>query len=152
MVHRQDLAVSPVRSANGVDPGVGSREPTLNRRQFLQRSALASISLVPGFERLSGMPVEDPFPGGRFVGSMAFEDEPLAPVNMPIGTELDGRLYTDLSRVSPKRLVTPTAEFYVRTAASRLLPDPNGWRIDVDGLVEKPSQLDIHTLRSGAKP
>lgn len=149
---RGALAVSPVRSTHGAQPGLDKQEQTLNRRQFLQKSAFASITLVPGFERLSGLPVESPFSGGRFVGRVNFEDEQLAPVNLQIGAELDGRLYTDLSRVSPRRLITPTAEFYIRTAASRLLPDPNRWKINIDGLVERSFPVDIHTLRSDAKP
>src|SRR5256884_4995300 len=68
------------------------------------------------------------------------------------GTELDGRLYTDLSKLSLQEPVTPTEKFYIRTRASRLLPDVKLWRVRVDGLVEKLRSRTIEELRSVAKP
>jgi DMSO/TMAO reductase YedYZ molybdopterin-dependent catalytic subunit len=101
---------------------------------------------------VSAMPGGDAFAGGRLLGSVEFHDEGVAPVGSPIASELDERLYTDLSRVSEHNLLTSTAEFYVRTGASRLLPHPSRWTISLDGLVEQPAELHIDALRRAAKP
>jgi len=98
------------------------------------------------------MPANDTFPGGKLVGLVPFEDEQVAPPGTLIGTELDGRLFTDLSRLSASRLITPSPEFFIRSAASRLLPDANQWKVSIEGLVERPSDLGIETLRKAAKP
>ena len=39
----------------------------------------------------------------------------------PMGTGLDGRLYTDLSTIALDNPVTPNDKFYLRTRASELL-------------------------------
>src|SRR5258708_6369693 len=151
MAFRDDLTVSQIQPAGAFGAGDGAEVRTLNRRRFLQATALSALGLTPGLERLYAMPGEDPR-AGRFVGLVDFEDEGVAPVGAPIGTELDGRLYTDLSRLSVPRPVPPPADFYVRTAASRLWRESSRWKVSVEGLVGKPSYLDIPTLRSAAKP
>src|SRR6266567_8552967 len=151
MAFRDDLTVPQNQSAGALEADDGAGKRSLNRRQFVQSGALSALSLVPGFERLYALPGED-LPAGKFVSLVDFEDEGVAPVGTPIGTELDGRLYTDLSRLSQRRLVTPSAEFYIRTAASRLLPDSSQWKVSLKGLVEHPSALDIQALRGAAKP
>ena len=108
--------------------------------------------LALGLERLSGAVPGEPLAAGRLAGLVRFEDEGVARAGEPIGSELDGRLFTDLSRVSAGRLVTPTAEFYIRSAASQLLPDPAGWKVSTDGLVDRPAEVGIEALRSSAKP
>lgn len=40
----------------------------------------------------------DSLQGGRRIGGIPFDDEGRAPLDTPVGDELDGRLYTDLSR------------------------------------------------------
>lgn len=90
--------------------------------------------------------------GERFAGRVRFEDEGAAPAGELIGSELDGRLFTDLSQVSASRVVTPNPEFYIRSATSRLLPDLARWGIRIDGMVERPSQVGIGALRRAARP
>jgi DMSO/TMAO reductase YedYZ molybdopterin-dependent catalytic subunit len=121
----------------------------LDRRQFIQKSALVAGMRFLGFD--IQQPSDAAFTGGKFLGLVDFTDEGSAPVGVPIASELDGRLYTDLSRLSEHRPLTPTDEFYIRTAASQLLPEPGGWTIKVDGLVENPSSINIQTLQSTAK-
>jgi len=132
--------------------GIGTGGQKLDRRQFLQRSAFSAGTVFLGFDRLHAGVGDNPFAGGKFLGSVEFQDEGLAPVETVIGTELDARMYTNLSRLSEHRRVTPTAEFYVRTVASQLLPDSSKWKIGLDGFAEQPSYLDIRSLRSAAKP
>lgn len=89
---------------------------------------------------------------GTPVGLAPFDDEDIAPAGKLLGSELDGRLFTDLSLISSRRMITPTAEFYIRSAASSLLPGPAQWKIRIDGLVERPLQVGVETMRAGAKP
>ena len=67
--------------------------------------------------------------GDRLLGTVPFEDEGRTPLGTPVGEELDGREFTDLSRLDRGRTITPTPEFYLRTRASHLLPSPAPWTI-----------------------
>jgi DMSO/TMAO reductase YedYZ molybdopterin-dependent catalytic subunit len=107
------------------------------------------LALLSGADSMSGA---DVFPTARFVRRIEFEDEGAAPVDTLMGTELDARLYTDLSRLSAGRTITPTREFYIRTAASRLLPVERGWQVAIDRMVGKSSHLGISALRTAVKP
>src|SRR6266567_1000589 len=123
-----------------------------SRRGFLRAGGLAGAGFACGWERLSWAVAENPVPGGRLAGLAPFADESAGPAGMLIGEELDERLFTDLSRVADGRLITPKAEFFIRSAASRLLPDPAGWTVRIGGLVEREAQVGMDRLRSAAKP
>ncbi len=139
-------SLSPFRSGASLGLGGG-----LSRRGFLRVAAISAGGLVTGFDRLLSLPPADAFPGGKLIGLVPFEDETVAHPATLIGAELDGRLFTDLSRLSTGRLVTPNSEFFIRSAASRLLPDANGWKVSIEGLVERPTALGIPTLAKAAK-
>jgi len=81
-----------------------------------------------------------------------FANEGSVPLDAPQGSELDGRLYTDFGVLGPQNLVTPAEKFYVRTRASDLLPDTGNWQVKIGGLVDRPTNLPIETLRKAAKP
>jgi DMSO/TMAO reductase YedYZ molybdopterin-dependent catalytic subunit len=68
------------------------------------------------------------------------------------GSELDGRMYTTLSDLSEKNLVTPADRFYLRTRASKILPDAAQWTITIDGLVAAPRKILVAEMRDSAKP
>ncbi len=70
----------------------------------------------------------------------------------PIGTELDGRLFTDLSTLTPEHPVTPTKHFFVRTRASKLLDTSPRWTIQVGGLISKPISIPANSLAARARP
>jgi DMSO/TMAO reductase YedYZ molybdopterin-dependent catalytic subunit len=95
---------------------------------------------------------KDPFAGGKQLGLANFIHEGRVETETALGTELDGRLYTDLSKLSSQNPVTPVEKFYVRTRASKLLPDQKSWQVSVDGLLEQPSILTIENLKRAAKP
>jgi DMSO/TMAO reductase YedYZ molybdopterin-dependent catalytic subunit len=65
---------------------------------------------------------------------------------------LDGRLYTDLSSISPDRPVIPTKTFFVRTRASTLLDEHKPWLIKAGGLLNKTTEISIADLCKMAKP
>jgi len=124
------------------------------RRDVLRGGVMAALGAALGLERVWGSAVEPGQSGdaGKLAGLVRFRDEEEGPAGVLIGSELDGRLLTDLSRVSATRLVTPANEFYVRSAASRLLPAAAGWKIAIDGLVERPAGVGIEQIRKSAKP
>lgn len=107
---------------------------------------------------------EDPFAGGKKLGTVDFLNEPPVPLEVPQGSELDGRQYTDLSVLEGSDAVTPEGEFYIRTRASELLPDSANWRVKLGGQVrlgeevklggpvESAQSLAIESLRKTAKP
>lgn len=65
----------------------------------------------------------DAFFGGEFLGILAFSREAKIPLDTSLGEDLDARLYTDLSKLSPDlhQPALPTERFYIRTRASSLL-------------------------------
>jgi DMSO/TMAO reductase YedYZ molybdopterin-dependent catalytic subunit len=69
-----------------------------------------------------------------------------------IGTELDGRLFTDLSTLTPENPVTPADKFFIRTRASKLLDTSTPWTIHVGGLMEKPIAISAEALANKAHP
>jgi DMSO/TMAO reductase YedYZ molybdopterin-dependent catalytic subunit len=95
---------------------------------------------------------QDPFSEGKLLGTVNFVYEGPAQMDTAVGTELDGRLYTDLSRLTSQDGVTPTEKFYIRTRASKLLPDARSWQVSVDGLVDQPFSLTLETLNGMSKP
>ncbi len=66
---------------------------------------------------------------------------------------LDARRFTDLSLVGPARLLTPTAEVFLRTTApASLAARPAPWSIDLGGLVDAPTSLVVDDLIAQARP
>jgi len=86
------------------------------------------------------------------LGLIPFSDEGHPPMGQPIGTELDGRLFTDLSTLTPEHPVTSTENFFIRTRASKLLNTSAPWTIHLTGLVEKPTTLSPESLAKKARP
>src|SRR5260370_3792258 len=97
-------------------------------------------------------PSGDPFSGGQQLGVVDFLHEGEAPAETVLGDELDGRMFTDLASLSLQDPATPTEEFYIRTRASKLLPDAKSWQVRVEGFSERPPTFTIEYLRKAAKP
>jgi len=133
----------------------------LTRRDFAKKGAVCGGALLTGFEGalwplhslgISQQPSRDFFSTGKQLGLVEFIDEPPVELDEVQGTELDGRLYTNLSSLSPDDRARPTEEFYVRTRASEILPEAKSWRVHLDGHVDKPRSRTIEDLRRAAKP
>lgn len=124
---------------------------------LLQGSLIAGGALLVGFDKfawpapLQG-PLNDPVAGSKRLGVLDFAQEAPVPMERAFGAELDGRLYSDLSKLTPERLVTPNDAFYLRTRASELLAPQKPWLVRVGGLLVKPFDLTISDLRRMAKP
>jgi len=127
-----------------------------SRRDLLKACGMSGGLLLSGFGGvpwlLSGQKPDDRFAGGKQVGTVDFIREGHVQMNVPLGAELDGRLYTDLSKLTASNQTTPAEQFYLRTRASKLLPDSRLWGITINGLVGDPSRITIESLRKTAKP
>jgi DMSO/TMAO reductase YedYZ molybdopterin-dependent catalytic subunit len=95
---------------------------------------------------------DDLLAGGTRRENQLFIGESTVPLNQPFNQGLDGRLYTDLSTLSPGQLIIPNADFYVRTRYPDLLVPENPWRIRVSGLVASPTELVLDDLLPLAAP
>jgi DMSO/TMAO reductase YedYZ molybdopterin-dependent catalytic subunit len=82
---------------------------------------------------------DDPFAGGELLGTLGWPLEDNPPMETKLGTGWDGRLYTDLEKVSADSLVIPVEAFYIRTHAPPTLDQSGNWNIAVDGLVDADS-------------
>jgi DMSO/TMAO reductase YedYZ molybdopterin-dependent catalytic subunit len=136
-----------------------SQSPALHphppRRSFLKQSLISSSFLISGLHKLpwsQSAPNSDALRGGTKVGLVPFADEGEVPLGQPLGAELDGRLFTDLSLLTPENPVTPTSDFYIRTRASKLLDTTKPWSIQLGGLIEKPITLRSFDLEKMSQP
>src|SRR5687768_14267596 len=132
---------------------------TIARRRFLQNGLGLGGTLllgacsgsssnpsddVPAPGSPSGCP--DPFAGGQQLGIAAFVGESERPLEQAFDSGLDGRLYTDLSKLGPTNLVTPSEAFYIRTRYPDLLVPEAPWLISVLGLPGPPVDVSLDDL------
>src|SRR2546425_2525071 len=146
-----------VEYPHGLGGNVIARLVKQDRREFLGVSLLGSGALLLGFDKLSAFAqpqneADNPFRGGKQLGILEFTGESKAPLDTIIGAGLDARLFSDLSRLRPEQLVTPTEKFYVRTTASELLDPGKPWMINVSGFVPEPAHLTLEELHKSARP
>jgi len=135
----------------------GGMRTKLTRRRWLRAGAASGGALLLGFDEIAWPKPprpqqKDPFAGGKQLGLADFIHEGRVEMEIALGSELDGRLYTDLSKLTSQDRVTPVEKFYVRTRASKLLPHQKSWQISVDGLVKQPSNFTLERLNRAVKP
>jgi DMSO/TMAO reductase YedYZ molybdopterin-dependent catalytic subunit len=127
---------------------------TTSRRGFLAASGagLAAAVLSP-LARLAA--TQPPLADGRFVRTLPLGD-PLRrddpPLNQLLGTGLDARLFTDLSRLAAGDTITPGEQFFVRTACPEKATATDTWRIVCEGRVRRPLSLRVDELSRSAVP
>ncbi|HKV77999.1 MAG TPA: molybdopterin-dependent oxidoreductase [Candidatus Sulfotelmatobacter sp.] len=134
----------------------GQVTENFTRREFLQKSGTVATGLFFGFGDLQAYQSlrqeEESFRGGRLIDTVDFVDEGQPRMDAASGSELDGRLYTNLSTLTTRNSVIPTERFYIRTRASDFLPNPKLWTVTVNGLVERPIRFTVQDLRKMARP
>lgn len=140
-----------------------AQTPQFSRRDWLKSAAIAGGYMWSGLDLVSPLAAPflqngDAFLGGEFLGILPFSKEGKIPLDTPIGEGLDGRLYTDLSKLSAdapdasQPTLLPTEHFYIRTRASSLLHPGN---LDLISLFSqndpKPQHLSVELLRNQAR-
>ena len=119
---------------------------SISRRKWLRQSLIASLLATSPLRRRFELFASAPSAATeRFLGVVPFSGEGNPPMGLLIGSELDGRLFTDLSNIKPENRITPNERFFVRTSASRLL-NPQGWTIQLGGAVDNPAAMSIGDL------
>ncbi len=132
----------------------------MRRREFLRGSLGAGALLLLDLEGLGcgngasaidgGNGIDggcaDPFAGGTRLGAVPIVGEGTAPLDVPFGADLDGRLYHDLSTLDSTSLITPNDQFYIRTRYPDLLDPNQPWSVQLHGLVNEPMTLSLTDL------
>lgn len=132
-------------------------EKSLTRRAILKGSLIAGgISLV-GFRDLGlpsffSNPQTNRFQNGRILGLIEFAGEAPIPLDTAMGAGLDGRLYTDLSKIAASNPAVANEKFYVRTRVSEFLKDGEPSRIEITGLVKEPTKISVVELKKMSRP
>jgi DMSO/TMAO reductase YedYZ molybdopterin-dependent catalytic subunit len=114
-------------------------------------TSLGSGAVLAGFEA-AAWAFDQAKPVGEVLGQVPFVNEGPVDMDAAFGSELDGRLYSSLDGMDENSLVVPEERFYVRTRASRILPETEGWRTTVDGLVATRRTVSTAEWRSREKP
>jgi DMSO/TMAO reductase YedYZ molybdopterin-dependent catalytic subunit len=135
---------------------MGPQHRHVNRRDFLKLGvAAAGGLLLAGVDGYAWpepqQKANDSFAGGQQLGTVNFVHEGTLPLETQLGAELDGRLFTDLSKLNPENLITPTEKFYVRTRVSQLLPETKSWEVRIGGLVAQPHALTLEDLKNASR-
>ncbi len=128
------------------------QQVTVSRRQFTR--GLATAGLAVAIERWLGAQALRPVTDGRLVRVMPlgrFDGRPTPPLHVVLGAGLDARQFTDLSGLDSSRLVTPTGQFYVRTAHPPDLPAAEGWRVAFGAPGATDRLLDVGALAVDAR-
>jgi DMSO/TMAO reductase YedYZ molybdopterin-dependent catalytic subunit len=124
------------------------------RREFLQRSATLASALWQLVDSLSQTARPPGLENARLVRLLPlgrFDRRPVPPLDTLLGTGLDARQFTDLSKLSEDTLVVPNARFFIRTSAGpQVVREP--WSLQIGGRVKVPTVLQLDALRSLAKP
>lgn len=126
------------------------------RRNFLYLSIGGATTLLFGCADASSDevgneggdidPCSDLSAAGVLLGTLAFVDQADAVVGVFEGAGLDGRLALDLGTLDADSLITPNAEFFIRTAQPDGLDPAQTWSIAIAGLVENEVDLSLAAL------
>ena len=126
----------------------------LDRREFLATSAAALAALTRTGDVALASPQSQPA-GGRLLGTVelgAVSGAPPAPLGTLLGSGLDARLFADLSRLAPDRLLVSNEQFFVRTSYPATLDAAKPWTIHLGGLVATPRSLPLDELKPLVRP
>ena len=120
-------------------------------------SLVACGTLLLGFEELAWArlvaqaEVKNSFAGGRQIGVVEFSHEAPLAMETALGEGLDGRMYTDLSRLTPEAPIIANESFYIRTRASALLHGQEKWIVQLNGLGTKAVEIGVAELKKMAQ-
>src|SRR5262249_23048123 len=117
-----------------------------SRRRFLSAAAAGAAWLLVSDRAASAQ--RSALDGGRLIATLPL-DRPAAervPIERLLGSGLDARLFTDLSKLTSDTFVTANEAFSVRRAAPPRLPARDQWALTVGGYVRTPTAPRIESL------
>ena len=122
-----------------------------SRRAMIRGSVLSSTLWITGLDKFGWTAFYPLVKSGSsrtdvLIGCVGFCDEGDAPMDQILGTELDGRLFTDLSVVTPEEPIVPLDKFYIRTCASKLLDTPRKWSVQLADHSGNSSSIGMENL------
>ena len=129
-----------------------------SRRGAIAQIVAASAAFAAG--SLEALAAEQPCSDSATAGTL-IDTVPLSRSGAPVqpygvkfgGRGLDARLITDLSKLEPDRLITPSSEVFVRTECPATVAQHRGpWRIRTTGLVRREGALPVDELLKPARP
>lgn len=134
-----------------------AREKRFGRRRLLQGASIGGAILFSDLERLlwpESIKRQDTetSASGKMVGVVEFSGEARVPLGEAFGAELDGRLYTDLSKLTAENSIVPVEQFYIRTRTSKLLDKAKPWVLQLGGLSENPFAIQMPDLKKMSSP
>ena len=120
----------------------------VTRRSLLRQLLLCGSAWICGCNqlRLPGSLLSrtaDASGDGSWLGVAPFSGEGRPPMGEVIGTELDGRLFPDLSTLTPENPVTPADNFFIRTRASKRLDPSKAWTVQWPAALRNRSSLQL---------
>jgi DMSO/TMAO reductase YedYZ molybdopterin-dependent catalytic subunit len=132
-----------------------------SRRTWLKSAIFAGGCVWTGLEGIvtpaaAYCEPSDHFSSGKFLQLVLFSNEGRVPLDTPLGKNLDGRLYADLSEFfagETRPAPVPTDRFYIRTRASSLLKPNHLSAIDLfAGADAAPQSIGVESLLTRARP
>jgi len=88
----------------------------------------------------------DPLMGATQDGTLRWSGEGRTRLNTPFNVGWDGRLYTDLSVITPENQIIPNEHFYIRTRYPDLIDENAAWEIRVRGLTGTQRELSMSDI------
>ena len=116
------------------------RLPAPGRRRFLRTAGAGTVALAVGQRWLARLAAQaapcGALPAGDLVRTLPLygAGSDALPLGQVVGSGLDARLYTDLSRIDANALVTPLDDVFVRTAVPPALPAAASWTVTLRDL------------------
>ena len=119
------------------------------RREFLAIPAAAFATL---FSTSVAVPVQQA--EGRLIGVVPVgrRDRRSPPLETPLSSGANFRLFTDLSTLSKETLVPESGRFFVRTGCPEPVPAADAWSLEIGGLVDRARSLSLAELRRLVRP
>ena len=119
------------------------------RREFLAVPAAACATLFATFATASLQQS-----GGRLLGIVPVgrRDRRSPPLETPLSSGANLRLFTDLSTLSAKALVPESRRFFVRTGCPEAVPAAADWSLEIGGLVDRSQSMSLASLRRLMRP
>jgi DMSO/TMAO reductase YedYZ molybdopterin-dependent catalytic subunit len=121
-------------------------EKRTTRRGFLEVWAGAAVAAC--LSRVARAGILDP--SAKVLETIPFVGEGSFPLEKTVGDGLGKRRGLDLSSLTEDALVIAQDRFFIRTGCPDRLPQVKNWKVRGHGLVGKPAEIDLESLKREA--